>query len=209
MVESDEKVERAILRALRRELNAKLAAITPAIRQRIQREVQRLIVSSPEFISLTSEGGQLRTEFGLENTNQMQVILDKWISSIAVEVEPVRATKAGLVGGLRIYGCGLRTFNDVLDDPASYYVTEKGDKIEFLKWLCLEGDRTIIRRFDVRPGNRFERVFISRTNSDLMKPSQDGKWAVPAWAAGYKDSNFVTRSLKGMDVSAIVREALR
>lgn len=209
LVQSDDEIEKAVMTALKDELNQAFRAAGPRIEARLRKAIGRAIVNSPEYQSLTSPTGKLRGELGIENTNQLEVILNAIVETTQVTFKPLRLTSAlTLVGGLEIKAACLVSFSEILQLPSASYVSEKGKRINWLEWLLLRGDETIIVNYEVAPGNRFEKANVSRTSLAIMKKSKNGKWHVPREYAGVKSNNWVTRSIEGIDVEMIVQSEL-
>ena len=72
--------------------------------------------------------------------------------------------------------------------------TWKNQKLDWLKWLLLYGDRTIISgyEFTIKNDNK------SRTGRGIMQGSVSGSWRVPSDYAGNVDNNWIIKGIESV-----------
>lgn len=183
--------EKQINAIMTQEINKVLKRVVNSARPIIAKEVgilfKRAIESSPEYQSLLF--GKLMNEFGIEDSpRKLADIMNVWLNSINTEYN----TRSGV---LTINMC-LSDFRDVLGLEAASIITEKGQELEWLRWLLLDGDKTIVRDFHIEYNPMY-----SRTASDVMV--KGGSWGVPPEFSGSLGDNFVTRALDTISDEAI------
>lgn len=203
IVENDTRIESLILSAIADTLNVGLRKGTIKIEKQIRDLVRRAIQSSPEYQSLAH--GQLQGEFGIVDSQaRLDIILKIWINSITVSVNPVKRSGGQLKGGIRLEMIS-GDYQDVINIPEAYVITEKGTRLNWLEWLLLFGDRSIIRDYTI--GIDQER---SRTGVNIMVKAKNKRWAVPPQFSGTINKNFVTRTLDPLDaqITKIVEDGI-
>jgi hypothetical protein len=204
IVESNAQIESKILRALRPELNKYLEKVFNKAKPRIVNSVVKAIKSEPEYQSLLS--GNLKYEFGLpDSDSRVSNILSFW-QKITSDYKSVTINGNKLVGGFTISMINS-DYNDVINSSAATFTTEKGTDLNWLEWLLLFGNKTIIRDYIVEFGPNPR----SRTGRAVMKGVQKGKWSVPAEFAGTKNNNWITRAIESADseINNILKEATK
>ncbi len=140
--------------------------------------------------------GNLQAELGLTQPElKLKEIINEWSDNIKITPEFITTFGKQLQGKLTI-GIVLSSYNDVLGLNSAIQDTEKGDQLEWLKWLLTRGDdREIIMDYRVKTGN-FSTA-SSRTGFGIMVKDTQRSWGVPTEFAGSPGSNFVTRVLNG------------
>lgn len=193
--ETDTQIANAILDLLEEHFRETLSASKDSISNHIKLSVISLIKAQPEYRALLGDG-KLVSEFGLEGSEQkLNEILAMWAQDIVVTITKVkRAIK------LRIEMI-QSDFENVLNLEAAKQVTAKGASLEWLDWLLIQGDKTVIRDYTISskvgPGRK------SRTGLAIMVKNTKGKWSVPPEYAGTKTSNWVTRAINRLDDSTV------
>lgn len=194
--ESEKQINAIIAAEVNKAFKQIVARARPIIIREIQTLFKRSVESSPEYQSLLF--GKLMSEFGIEDSSRkLADIMKTWLDSINTEYN----TKTGV---LTINMC-LSDFRDVLGLEAASIITDKGQELEWLRWLLLDGDKTIIRDFHIEYNPLY-----SRTDSDIMV--KGGAWKVPAEFSGSLGDNFVTRALDTISdetISNIIQKQLR
>jgi hypothetical protein len=178
--ESDAQIEKLIIA----ELMAHAQEVLVASRQEIARGIQKLVIEeikrSPEYAALLH--GRLLAEFGLTNAvSKVDAILGEWSKQLQVTV-----TKKSLTVEMI-----KRDLINVLAMAEAKQLTAKGENLEWLNWLLIDGDRTIVREYAIslKPNRR------SRTGFALMVKNPKKKWSVPSEYAGTRNNNWVTRAI--------------
>jgi len=157
----------------------------PMIEQRIGEAVVDAIKASPTYDSLT--GGKLRAHFGLlDADSKLDSIFRYWTSYIQMTITP-----KGFTLGMIQYD-----FEDVLKSAGAFQITEKGQHLDWLRWLLVEGDRTIVRDYQIVIGNN---VAFSRTGEAIMRKTTKGKWGVPPEFAGTVSRNWISDVILTLD----------
>lgn len=194
--ESERQINAIIAAEVNKAFKGIVNRAQPIIVNEIRVLFKEAVESSPEYQSLLF--GKLMTEFGIEDSaRKLSDIMKVWLNNINTSYN----TKSGV---LTINMC-LADFSDVLGLEAASLITEKGRELEWLQWLLLDGDKTIIRDFHIEynPG-------YSRTGSDIMV--KGGSWKVPSEFSGSMGDNFVTRALDTISdetISNIIQNQLR
>jgi hypothetical protein len=188
LVETQDEIEDKILRALRPEVNKYLKKIFDNIKPQVINIVTNAIINSPEYNSLLS--GQLKYEFGLpDSDSRINTILQFW-KKVNAEYKTVLIQRKKLVGGFVINMID-QSYADVLNLSVSSFITEKGSILNWLEWLLLFGNKTIIKDYTVEIGPNPR----SRTGQAVMKGIQKSKWSVPSQFSGTPNDNWITRAI--------------
>jgi len=164
------------------------ASISVSIKKRVQETVMDMLFASPAVSSLM--GGKLQAQLGVVAAESTMIeVIDTWMNNIHVSV------KAGGSPLLTInIGVLTQGYGDVLSLPSSVYQSAGGEMIEWLRWLLLEGDKTISDYFFL-PGNRSK----SRTGLGIMVRKGGREWSIPPEFRGTETDNFATRALENLD----------
>lgn len=203
--ETPEQIERKILKALQPDLEKYLQKSFQKVQPRLVKLVQDAIVMSPEYQSILS--GQLKYEFGLPDSQaRLQEILGFW-KHIDVKYNPIKITQQLDISGGFTIGMIKSDYSDVLKSAAAQLTTEKGVTLDWLEWLLLFGNRTIIKDYVVK----FGRNRASRTGNAIMTGNSKGKWSVPGEFSGTQNNNWITRVIDEIekDFNKIITEALK
>ena len=93
------------------------------------------------------------------------------------------------------------------EDALKQFKQYKGTDLNWLEWLLLFGNKTIIRDYVVEFGDNPR----SRTGRAVMKGVKSGKWGVPPEFAGTKNNNWITRAIESADseINSILKEATK
>ena len=197
-----------IMREITAKLNRNVRKIHASIAIRVKEAVRELLFNAPEVSELM--GGILQGQLGITNpSSRISSIIDTWVENIEVStVVHKRKLKEGplLTIDIKIL---RQDYSDVLSLPQSAYesVGPRGTFIiEWLRWLLLEGDKTIANYFFM-PGNMRQ----SRTRLGIMVNKQGRRWSVPPQVRGTAEDNFATRALAELDktIDKIVDMELR
>ena len=185
-----------VMREISKKLDKSALKINAAVKKRIQDTVREMLILAPEVMDLI--GGSLQGQLGVTNPHgRLTAIVDTWVESIQVStVVYSGAKKAGPLLAIQV-GILRQGYGDVLSLPESSYesVGARGVfLIEWLKWLLLEGDKTIVD-YTFLPGNRRG----SRTGLGIMVQITGRKWSIPPQFRGTENDNFATRALSKLD----------
>lgn len=204
LADSESDIAKEIVAALKDELNSYLLQAAKNATTRVRQLFKTHIESSLTWASL--KNGTLKAEFGLGNDGpeKLDFILDVWINSIFIDYKPVTGSTS-FRGGLSLQMVQT-DWGDVLSTDAAIITTANGQVLPWLEWLLLNGDKTIIKDYEVvmKSSSR------SRSGMALMTKKQSAKWRVPPEFSGTINKNFVTEALDAMenDIVTILNEEL-
>lgn len=192
LIESESFIRTQILQAIRDRLNKALSVTAQSIKSDISILIREALQSEPEFSSLLS--GQLRKEFGIEDTGNVYIVVDAISNSVQTNVKTVSINNTGVSGGLQIQLVGPGYGGALADSSAQVMDSERGYSLPWLEWLLLKGNQIIIRKYEVKLGENPR----SRSGDAIMIPSGTS-WRVPPEFAGTERDNWVTRALGKID----------
>lgn len=204
ILESKSDISNDILQALKPLVNDYFKKVYDSVSVKIQELVVQSIKNAPEYNSLLN--GQLKAEFGLPDAdNRINELLEFW-KYMHVEYRPVKIVN-GLLETHFIIHMIQSDFNNVIHTGAAILQTEKGKDLNWLEWLLLLGDQTIIKDYVVKFGPNSN----SRTGMAVMKGVTSGKWSVPAAYSGTLNDNWITRAMDGADkdINRLLSESMR
>lgn len=197
LLDSDSDIKREILNSLRIEIDSLFKKVLPSIKDKIRYEVKAALVSEPEYQSLIS--GQLKYEFGIPTSQQVNNIIDIWINNISVDYSGVKTNNMGLAASLSL-NMIESSYNDVLASEGAIVIDNlSGAALPWLEWLLLFGGKIIVRNYRVKLGPNSR----SRTGNAIMIESSGNNWRVPPEFAGTSSNNWVTRALSKVDSKII------
>lgn len=200
-------IERQILAVVAHELNGRLYDIYKPIITEIRTIFKEEIEKDAVWQSLKT--GELQSHMGLyPNDVKPDAILDIWLASIDARFQ--KFTKKG-----NTWKAGLSLslieddFNDVLAAPAAEYISQTkkqngnlsaGYLIPWLRWLLIEGDRIVVRNYDInlKLTGRGQ-VSSSRSGKALMFVKKGAGYRLPPQYTGTINNNFVKDALNRID----------
>jgi len=188
IVETNDEINTMILEIMADHINDTLNIAMPKITTEIKELVAVSLREEPEYQSLLS--GRLRAEFGLSDTNMVDNIIDKLVSTIDVSRSTVSYNKIGLVGGFTITMMKSDDMNGVIFTDIASVISNNGQHLPWLQWLLLEGNNAIVKNFDVKMGSYSQ----SRSGMAIMVSSRDN-WRVPPEFVGTISNNWTTRAI--------------
>lgn len=192
ILEDDREIQKRIHRAIADSLNKIITKNGKRAEQLLHRLVPNWIRSQPEIISLLAEQDptSLNAQFGLV-PGQGPIVLDEIVAAIiqatSFKLERIDRT---LLGGVKIE-IQPKDFNNVISSPNGL-VKYPFANLNFLDWLLLKGDTTIVvgHAYTISPGK-------GRSGSGVMVSG--GVWRVPPEFSGTADNNFITRAFMGRE----------
>jgi hypothetical protein len=188
IVETNDEINTMILEIMADHINDTLNIAMPKITTEIKELVALSLREEPEYQSLLS--GRLRAEFGLSDTNMVDNIIDKLVSTIDVSRSTVSYNKIGLVGGFTITMMKSDDMNGLIFTDIASVISNNGQHLPWLQWLLLEGNNAIVKNFDVKMGSYSQ----SRSGMAIMVSSRDN-WRVPPEFVGTISNNWTTRAI--------------
>ena len=215
------QIKREIARCIYEYYTPKKNAMRTAIELELKALFEQKIKQSDTYKSLKGEGNKpLAGHFGFDDGgNKVDIIVNQWIEDIHIDIY-MRRTIEKLSFGYKLYLVN-RTFADVLALEAAYQDTGKSgtagllrapsaytQKLPWLRWLLLEGDKTIISNgeyaihFEPGKGRSGLALMVKRKNAS--------RWRIPPEHAGTLRNNWITRILKDLYplVDGIVERAM-
>lgn len=188
IVETNDEINTMILEIMADHINDTLNIAIPKITKEIKELVAVSLKEEPEYQSLLS--GRLRAEFGLSDTNMVDNIIDKLVSTIDVSRSTISYNKIGLVGGFTITMMKSDDMNGIIFTDIASVISNDGQHLPWLQWLLLEGNKAIVKNFDVKMGSYSQ----SRSGMAIMVSSRDN-WRVPSEFVGTISNNWTTRAI--------------
>ena len=192
LLDTDSEVRSAILSEMKKILEKAIASTAKSIEPKIKSLLKTALQNEPEYSSLIS--GELRKEFGIENTNNVDIAINNIVNSIDVSIVKISAGNFGLTGGIQI-NIVPKDLAGIIDDNSAYVVdTERGYSLPWLEWLLTKGGQIIVRNFEVKYGAN------PRSRSgDAVMISSGSNWRVPSQFTGTSSNNWITRALSTIE----------
>lgn len=200
LIENEKEISLNILNALLPKVDRYFRAASKKIRPRLVNIVTEAMISSPEYQSLIS--GDLKAQFGLPDADsRLNSILSLW-KKVDFIYNPVVVRNNYLSGSFSL-NMIRSDFLDVINTEAAVFITSKGSSLNWLEWLCLEGNKTIIKDYVIELGPNPR----SRTGMAVMRGEISGKWSVPSEFSGTIDNNWITRAIDS--VTPNIQQAIK
>lgn len=199
LLENDTQIRKKILDQIVIVLNKAINRSIPKIVMEIKDLVRSSLKQEPEYQSLIS--GQLRAEMGIEFVENVDVVIDALVETLALEKTPLAVGRYGIKGGFSLTMMQSDNLGGVVDIDAAYVVDNaRGYDLPWLRWLLLEGKRVIIKGYSVqmRPSP------YSRSGMALMIESKKN-WRVPPEFSGSQRNNWTTRAISRISDKNIIR----
>lgn len=204
ILESNEQISKNILKALLPEVNKFLKKSFSKCEKTIPDIVITAIKSSRTYDSLTSSNGTLRLHFGLSNSQSAVDSIVKALDNIVLDYKKPSIKGNQITGGFSL-SMVRSDYSDIINLPAAKVKTAKGEVLDWLQWLLLFGDKTIIKNYEVKIGNNKR----SRTGGAVMV--KGGRWGVPPEFAGTIKKNWITEAIDSIEdqVQNLLAKSLR
>ena len=190
LVESNSAIKKMIQREMVQQLNKSFGAgIASKLRQQIAFSCAEWLMESPELRAVAY--GPLKGDFGIpkgQSHVEANNIIDAVLRSIHIEMIPFdNRLRGGLV--IKIQPADFKNIFARIHPV----VTEKGEPLDWIKWLLERGDDIVIAKYHVVPDSSGR----SRSGDALM--SQGGMFRVRPEYSGTLDDNAITRVFKGKE----------
>lgn len=205
LIDNNADISNKILQALLYDVTKYMENGISLVKNQLPLIIRQSIINSPEYSSLLN--GELRYEFGIPDPGaKLAGLLDIWCDNIKYSyMKPtIVSNKIKAIfsaNTIRI------DYADVLyTDYALVIDSTRGYSLPWLEWLLLEGNKTIIDKYEVIIGpNQY-----SRTGNALMKPS-NRSWKVPSTYAGTASDNWITRAIDSVtdDIENLLNKAFQ
>lgn len=206
LVENQNEIAKGLNKALLSEINSRLPRVFRKSEKYIKSTVMSAIRNQPEYGALVS--GELKDEFGLTNARgKVDAILLTLEDSLYARYKKPFIKGNFINGGFTISMINAG-FSDILSMPEAIQMTEKGVPLEWLKWLLLQGDTTIISGYEFKIGGKNSK---SRTGGGIMSASVSGSWRVPPDYSGTMSDNWLTRAINSVsdDIEANLKALMQ
>lgn len=192
LLDQNSDIKLAILNNLKEELDKALNKTIADIDLKLKSLVKQALQNEPEYNSLMS--GELRKEFGIADTSNIDIAIDNLINSIIIEKNPLKIGFGGLSGGITLKIIP-NDFTGTIDDSSAVVVDNvRGYSLPWLEWLLLRGGEIIVRDFEVKYGPN-----PASRSGDAIMISSKKNWRVPSQFSGTVRNNWVTRALSTLD----------
>lgn len=189
LLDSQKDIQQKILKAMLSQVSSIIDDAISKIKNNLPTIISQNIINSPEYSSLLS--GKLKYEFGIPNPDsKLASLIDVWSTNILYTYQKpfISGTKIKSTFSANMIRAD---FSDVLySDFAAVVDIARGYSLPWLEWLLLEGNKTIIKNYEVKIGPSRS----SRTGYALMKPSTKS-WKVPSEFSGTFSDNWITRAI--------------
>ena len=190
-------VVKDVNKQLNKNINTSIPKIQRVLNQKIENIVfTRLIAGLP-----TIQGADL-AEIGVPDINtRLTSIVQTIARNIRIKITPGKSLGISIT-------ILEQDYSDVLSLPEAIYAYSSAGGsgiLEWLKWILLGGNGTIVAGFEFSPlASPF-----SRTTGGLMVAG--GGWSVPSNLAGTATDNILTRSLDNIqkDIEIIINQELQ
>lgn len=190
ILENNKDIEQKILKALLSEINDSMKKYAKNISIQIKDTVILAIQNSNEYQSLLS--GSLKSEFGIPDPeNRLTQLLQIWKNNVSVTYVAPKITNNIIKSSFKLEMIKA-DLSDVLgSDLAVVIDSNSGKSVNWLEWLSLAGDKTIIKDYTIVYGPNKR----SRTGQAIMRQQIGGKWKVPSQFAGTIGNNWIIRAI--------------
>jgi hypothetical protein len=192
LLDTDSEIRSAILSEMKIVLDKALSSTAKNIEPKIKNLFKTALQNEPEYSSLIS--GELRKEFGIENTNNVDIAINNIVNSMDLSIVKISMGNFGLTGGMQI-NIVPKDLTGIIDDNSAFVIdTERGYSLPWLEWLLTKGGQIIVRNFEVKYGPN------PRSRSgDAVMVSSGSDWRVPSQFTGTSSNNWITRALSTIE----------
>jgi hypothetical protein len=163
--------------------------------------LENALKQEPEYISLTN--GQLRLEFGIPDASSIDDIVKKLSDSANISIQNSIIKNNGVSGGITLTALERTSMGGLINDRSAMVVDVKGYSLPWLQWLLYEGNKPIVKNYEVKIGPNPR----SRTGMAIMVDSNKN-WRVPAAFSGTVNNNWITRALDRIsnDITKLIQD---
>jgi|688.fasta_scaffold17342_5 hypothetical protein len=188
LLESNNQIYEAILNNIKSILDVAINKSINNIRANIRNLIQQRVTNEPEYLSL--KNGKLRLEFGIENIDTIDKFIDLVLNTLKVETKPIQVNKLSVSGGFQCSFLDRDELQNLVSSEPALVYDNKGYYLPWAKWLLLEGNKRIVKQYDVSQLNSNK----SRSGMGFMIRS-DTDWFVPREFAGSITNNWLSRGI--------------
>lgn len=205
ILESDSEIQKRLLKALLPDTRKYMNKVINTLKNKLPNVINEAIKRAPEYDAILT--GQLKAEFGIPDPGlKLAGLLDIWSKNIAIEYQNPQISSNQIKSNFSISMIRV-DFSDVLySDFAEVVDNERGYSLPWLQWLLLEGNKTLVKNYEVVLGPSPR----SRSGLALMAPSKKS-WRVPSGFSGTQGNNWITRSIDSAqsDIYKVLEDSLK
>lgn len=205
ILESDTEISRRIIKALFPEVKKLMNSAINKIKNNLPTVINNALRNSPEYNSLVS--GKLKLEFGIPDSAQKVAnLIDIWSKNIYIKYDSPQISSNKIKASFSASMIKI-DFTDVLYTEFAYLIDrERGYSLPWLRWLLLEGQKPLVKNYEVLIGPNSR----SRTGLAVMTDSKKS-WKVPAEFSGTISDNWITRTIDSAksDIYAIIEDIFK
>lgn len=176
-----------IIKSIKDRVSASLFSNVSTTEETIKNIVLENIRRQPEYSSL--KFGELRGMFGIANVADVDVILSE-LEDMKIKIKKPSAGAQGIDARIEI-NMVRDGFAELLSSPAASFVSEKGYPVDWLEWLLLRGNDSVVVGYRYSP----QVSPYSRTGQGIMVKGNSAIFRVPPEYAGTVDNNWITRGI--------------
>ena len=193
LIETNTEIRQKILLAMQSLIDKALDNTIQNLSKNIKNLLIEALKSEPEYSSLIS--GELRREFGISDTSNVNIAIENIASSIKINKKAIKINNTGLSGGIEINIINNQDYGGALSDYSGQVIDkDRGYSLPWLEWLLLRGNQIIVKNYEVKLGEN------SRSRSgDAIMISSSSNWRVPPKFAGTMQDNWTTRALSTIE----------
>jgi hypothetical protein len=187
LLDNQKEISKKILEALLPLAQEYFERVTDNLSNNIADIIISYIKNEPEYESLLN--GTLKYEFGIPDAGpRIEFILSHIKSSGVTKIQNPIIRGNRIVASYQVQLI-KSDFENLLAVGSSSFTTEKGQQLDWLRWLLIEGDTIIITGYEFEFGPNIG----SRTGMGIMK--MGNSWRVPPEFAGNVNNNWITRGI--------------
>lgn len=189
ILENDSEIQKRLLKALLPDVRKYMNKVITNLKNKLPNIINDAIKAAPEYASILT--GKLRAEFGIADPGpKLAGLLDIWSKNIDIQYQNPQISSNQIKSNFSISMIRI-DFSDVLySDFAQVIDNERGYSLPWLQWLLLEGNKTLVKNYQVVFGPNPR----SRSGYALMTPSKKS-WKVPSEYSGTQTNNWITRAI--------------
>jgi hypothetical protein len=176
-----------IISSIKDRITSSLFSNVSATEETIKNIVIENIRRQPEYSSL--KFGELRGMLGIANAGDVDTILTE-LEDMKIKIKKPSASAKGIDARIEI-NMVRDGFAQLLSSPAASFVSEKGYPVDWLQWLLLRGNDSVVIGYRYSP----EVSPFSRTGQGIMEKGNSFIFRVPPDYAGTVDNNWITRGI--------------
>jgi len=204
LLDSSSEITNKILQSLLPEVRRILSNSQNRIKSKLADVFSSAIKSSPEYNSIVN--GTLGYELGLpDGDSRINRLISAWSNNMYVRFNQPQIKASRIISSLSI-SMVQADLSDVLDSEAAVLIDDRtGSRVDWLYWLSLLGDTTIVKDYEFELGPSP----YSRTGGGIMR--MGGRWQVPSQYSGTIANNWITRSIDSVEdqVYSILEQSLK